>query len=119
MKKWFTLVAAIASEVTATLARKAALDRAAWFILVAAGYLAAFALLAICLRLRMAIGVAYGIWGASGVTATALLSALVFSEPLTLLMGGGIVLSIAGVLTVELGAQKVNNPPTATNTAGA
>lgn len=117
MKKWLTLAAAITAEVTATLSLKAALDHSAWFVLVGAGYLVAFALLAVCLRLGMTIGVAYGIWGAGGVTATALLSALIFSEPLTLLMGGGIVLIIAGVLTVELGAQKAHNPTPATGPA--
>jgi small multidrug resistance pump len=110
MKKWTTLSAAILSEVAGTLALKAALDRPAWYALVVAGYLAAFVLLARCLRLGMAIGVAYGIWGAGGVTLTALLSAALFGEPLTALMGLGIALIIAGVLTVELGAQRAARP---------
>jgi small multidrug resistance pump len=38
--------------------------------------LAAFALLAVCLRLGLRIGVAYGSWGAAGVTVTAVLSAV-------------------------------------------
>jgi small multidrug resistance pump len=106
MKKWLMLSAAIGSEVAATLALKAALDQPAWYALVAAGYLAAFGFLSICLRLGMAIGVAYGIWGAGGVTLTAVLSALIYGEPLTALMGLGIALIIAGVLTVELGSQR-------------
>jgi small multidrug resistance pump len=105
------LAAAIGCEVAATLALKAALDRPAWYALVVAGYLAAFGFLAVCLRLGLPIGVAYGIWGAGGVTATAVLSALIYGEPLTALMGLGIALIIAGVLTVELGSQRAAREP--------
>lgn len=115
--KWLTLGGAITAEVAATLALKASLQQPGWCVLVAAGYLTAFALLAVCLRMGMTIGVAYGIWGAGGVTATALLSALIFDEPLTLVMGGGIVLIIAGVLIVELGSQKAQQARSAARTA--
>ena len=113
MKKWLVLTAAIVSEVAATLALKAALDHPAWYALVVAGYVAAFALLAAGLRLGLQIGVAYGIWGAGGVTLTAVLSALLYGEPLTALMGLGIALIIAGVLTVEVGAQHARQPESA------
>ena len=53
-----------------------------------------------------AIGVAYGIWGASGVALTAILSTLIYGEPLTPIMVGGIVLITLGVLTIELGSQR-------------
>jgi small multidrug resistance pump len=43
-----------------------------------------------------------------GVAATAVLSSLIFDESLTALMGVGIALIIAGVLTVELGSQKAH-----------
>ncbi|MBB1020169.1 QacE family quaternary ammonium compound efflux SMR transporter, partial [Dietzia sp. E1] len=52
------------------------------------------------------LGVAYGIWGATGVALTAGLSALIFAEPLTPLMVAGIAVIIAGVLCVELGSQR-------------
>lgn len=91
---------------SATLALKAALDQPGWYVLVAIGYVAAFALLAVTLRAGMGIGVAYGIWGACGVALTAVLSKMIFGEPLTALMGLGITLIIAGVLTVELGSQR-------------
>ncbi|OPZ41410.1 MAG: Inner membrane transport permease YbhR [Actinobacteria bacterium ADurb.BinA094] len=52
------------------------------------------------------LGVAYGIWGASGVALTAILSTLIYGEPLTPIMVGGIVLIILGVLTIELGSQR-------------
>jgi small multidrug resistance pump len=106
VNKWFLLAGAIASEVTATLALKVALDQPAWYVLVAAGYTLSFILIAACMRRGMGIGVAYGIWGACGVAITALLSAAIYSEPLTAVMGLGIVLIIGGVLIIEFGSQK-------------
>ncbi|GAA3958388.1 DMT family transporter [Actinoplanes auranticolor] len=103
MKKWLVLAAAIGSEVAATLALKAALGHPAWYVLVVAGYVAAFVFLAACLGLK--IGVAYGVWAASGVALTAVLARLIPHEPLTRTMGAGILLISAGVLLVELGAQ--------------
>ncbi|MDQ0848769.1 small multidrug resistance pump [Arthrobacter sp. B3I9] len=108
MKQWLCLGGAVITEVSATLALKAALEAPGWYALVIAGYVAAFFLLAVCLRLGMTISVAYGAWGAGGVTATALLSAGIFKEPLTWLMGIGIVLILAGVITVEVGSQKAH-----------
>ena len=64
----------------------------------------------------MQIGVAYGIWGASGGVLAAVLSAAIFGEPLTAVMGLGMVLIISGVLTVELGSQKAQQ--TAAQEAG-
>ncbi|PRH79322.1 QacE family quaternary ammonium compound efflux SMR transporter [Streptomyces solincola] len=105
MRKWLMLAAAIACEVTATLALRAALDQPAWYALVAAGYAGAFALLGAVLRAGLGLGVAYGIWGASGVALTALLATAIYGDPLTGTMGLGIALVIGGVLCVELGAQ--------------
>ena len=103
---WLILSVAILSEVAATLALKAALADPALFVVVAVGYAAAFALLATCLRLGMRIGVVYGIWGAGGVSLTAVLSAAVFNEPLTAVMGLGIALIVTGVCAVALGSQE-------------
>ena len=104
MTKWLLLAGSILSEVTGSLSLKGALDRPGLYVLVAAGYIASFILLALVLRQGMALGVAYGIWGALGVATTAVMSSLIFDETLTALMGVGIVLIIAGVLLVELGA---------------
>ena len=106
MKKWLFLVGAILSESAGSLSLKAALGHPAWYLLVIAGFLAAFVFLALVLREGIALGVAYGIWGASGVALTAVLSALIFGEALTPLMLVGIVLIILGVLTIELGTQR-------------
>lgn len=100
--KWILLAAAILTEVAASLSLKAALDQPAFYAVVAVGYLAAFT----CLSLGLPLGVAYGIWAAAGVALTALLSTVIFGEPLTPLMIGGIVLVIAGVLCVELGSRR-------------
>lgn len=100
---WAFLAAAIASEVTGSLSLKGALDRPALYVLVAAGFVFAFVFLAQVLRRGLPIGVAYGIWGAAGVAATAILSTLIYGEPFSALMGIGIILVIAGVVLIELG----------------
>ncbi|WP_370616690.1 DMT family transporter [Mumia sp. Pv 4-285] len=102
---WLFLAGAILVEVAATLSlRMAATGRRAWYAAVVTGYLVAFSCLALSLDAGMALGVAYGIWAASGVALTAVASWLLFGEPLTVVMAGGIALIAAGVLLVELGA---------------
>lgn len=106
MIRWAVLACAVLVEVTATLALKAALTNPAWFVVVVVGYASSFALLAACLRLGLPVGVTYGLWGASGVALTALLSAALFAEPLTPVMLVGIALIVSGVLTIEGGSQR-------------
>lgn len=105
MTKWLFLLGAIVSEVTGSLSLKGALDHPWLYVVVAIGYAASFVFLSGVLSRGMPLGVAYGIWGALGVATTAVLSALIFDEALTALMGAGLVLVIAGVLVVELGSQ--------------
>ena len=105
MTKWLLLLAAIASEVTGSLSLKGALDHPWLYVPVALGLASAFVLLSAVLRRGMALGVAYGIWGAMGVAATSVLSAIIYGEPFTGVMALGIVMIIGGVLTVEFGAQ--------------
>ena len=104
MQKWALLFAAIAVEVAATLGMRASQDHSAWLVLVVAGYLASFVLLTMVLRTGMPVGVAYGIWGASGTAATAVLAAALFRDPFTWPIAAGIALIIAGVLLVEFGS---------------
>jgi small multidrug resistance pump len=106
MKRWVLLAGAILTEVTASLSLSAAMDLPALYAVVVVGYLAAFLLLALVLREGMSVGVAYGIWGALGVSLTAVLAAVLFGDPLTPTMLLGIGLVIAGVLTIELGSQR-------------
>lgn len=105
MSKWFLLAGAILLEVTATLSLKGAIDIPWLYAVVITGYIGSFALLGVVLRRGMGLGVAYGIWGASGVALTALLSYVIYGEPITPVMGIGIGLIIVGVLCVELGSQ--------------
>jgi small multidrug resistance pump len=82
------------------------LDNPIWLVPLVIGYLGSFYLVAQVLEAGMAVGVAYGIWAASGVVLTAILGALIFSEPFTWFIGVGIVLIMAGVLTVEIGSER-------------
>lgn len=109
MNKWAPLLAAILLEVTATLALRAAVDRPAWYALVAVGYVGAFVGLGFALRAGLGVGVAYGVWAAAGVVLTAVLAAVLFDDALTVTMGVGIALVIAGVLCVELGSQRAHD----------
>ena len=106
MITWLLLILAILAEVTATLSLKAALDQPALYVVVVAGYATTFTVLALVLRRGMGLGVAYGIWGAFGVTLTAILAAIIFGEELNAVMGFGIALVAAGVLLVEVGSQR-------------
>jgi small multidrug resistance pump len=101
----FLLVTAIVSEVTATLSLKGALHRPVLYLVVVLGFAIAVLLLLELLRRNAPLGTIYGIWAAGGVALTAVLSAVLFREPLTPLTGLGLVIVIAGVLMVELGAR--------------
>ncbi|MCZ2836905.1 DMT family transporter [Modestobacter sp. VKM Ac-2985] len=103
---WVFLAAAIACEVAATMSLRASegLRDKRWAPLIVLGYLACFTFLTLALREGLAIGVAYGIWAASGVALTAVIAHLLFRDPLTRTMGAGIALIAVGVLLVELGA---------------
>lgn len=106
--EWLFLAGAILTEVTATLAlRVAATAKKAatgWYVVVAAGYVAAFSFLSLSLGAGMPLGVAYGIWSAVGVALTAIFSRVFFKESFTGLMVLGIILIIGGVLLIELGS---------------
>ncbi|TLP60600.1 MULTISPECIES: DMT family transporter [Microbispora] len=101
---WLLLAAAIASEVLATSALKLSdgLTRWGWTIVVAAGYLASFILLAWALKLRMPVGIAYAVWAGTGTAAIALIGALFLGEHMNLVKVAGITLIIAGVAVLNL-----------------
>jgi small multidrug resistance pump len=100
---WLALACAILVEVIATLSLRASdgFRKRGWMIPVVLGYLASFYLLWVSLSLGMPVGVAYGVWTACGVALVAIIARFLFSEPLTWLMGAGIALIVAGVLTIE------------------
>lgn len=101
---WVLLSIAIVCEVAATISLKLATDgRRRWYVAVGIGYVVAFSLLGAALSLGLPIGAAYGVWAATGVALTAVLGRVLFGDPLTWLMGAGIVCIIAGVFLIELG----------------
>jgi small multidrug resistance pump len=101
---WLLLGLAISSEVAATLSLKGSETVPALYVIVVLGYLASFVFLALVLKRGMALGVAYGIWGAAGVALTAVLSAMIFGEALTALMVVGLGCIIGGVVLIETGS---------------
>ena len=102
---WLFLIGAIIFEVSGTLSlRMASSGKRRWWVAVALGYIIAFTMLIFTLANGMALGVAYGIWAASGVALTAILSKIIFKEHLTLIMSIGILVVIGGVLMIELGS---------------
>jgi len=105
MRRWAFLCGAIAAEVTGTLAMRASQDHPGWLILVAVGYFTAFFMLTQVLRAGMPVGVAYGIWGAMGTALIASIAAVIFGDPFTTPIVGGIAMIVAGVLMVEFGAR--------------
>lgn len=99
------LAGAIVAEVAATVSLRMSITGSRrWYLVVIVGYLLAFTLLAGALGHGMGIAVAYGVWSATGVAITAVLSRVLFDEPLSLLMGAGIALIVGGVLLIQVGA---------------
>ena len=96
----------IVFEVTGTMSLRASegFRRTVWIAPVIASYVIAFTLLFLCLAEGMPVGVAYGIWSATGVALTAVLAKILFDEPFTWLMGLGVVAIAGGVLLIEIGA---------------
>lgn len=110
MNRWIGLATAIVLEVAATLSLRAmdGFEHPWWLIVVVLGYGGAFAVLAQVLKAGVPVGVAYGIWAASGVALTAVLGSVVFGDALTWAIAAGIALVIGGVLLVELGSQQAS-----------
>jgi small multidrug resistance pump len=103
---WLLLGAAIALEVMATLSLRASDGFAnwVWTFPIVIGYVASFVLLAMVLKRGMPVGIAYGVWSAIGVAATAALGRLLFGDPFTWVMAGGVVLITGGVFLLEFGS---------------
>ena len=104
---WMLLAGAILTEVAATLSLRASegLRKKRWIAPVAAFYVAAFSLLTVALANGMPVGIAYGVWAASGVALTAVGARVFFKERLTWRMTAGIALIAIGVFVIELGVQ--------------
>ncbi|MEV4628664.1 multidrug efflux SMR transporter [Micromonospora sp. NPDC049523] len=104
---WILLGAAILSEVSATIALRISegFSKLVPSVIVVIGYVIAFVLLAEVLKRGMPVGVAYGVWSAIGVALVAVIGAAFLGDSLTWIQVGGLVLVIAGVAALELGAR--------------
>ncbi|MEE1930583.1 multidrug efflux SMR transporter [Streptomyces sp. TRM 70351] len=100
-----TLGAAILAEVLATTSMKYSdgFTRLWPSLGTAVGYLIAFLLLAQALK-TMSVGTAYAIWSGAGTAAVATIGMVFIDEPVTVARIAGIVLIIAGVVVLNLGA---------------
>jgi small multidrug resistance pump len=102
---WLMLAGAILSEVTATIMLKISDGLTRWLpsTVVLLGYVVSFVLLAQVLKRGLAVGVAYAIWAAVGVSLVALFGVVFLGESLTWVQVLGLALVIAGVVAVESG----------------
>ncbi len=100
---WILLIGAIAAEVTATSALKqsAGFTRLVPTLVVGAGYLLSFGLLALAVK-ELQISVAYAIWSGVGTAAITVIGMYAFDEPLTAAKGAGLLLIIGGVVVLNL-----------------
>jgi len=82
-------------------------DKAVWWAypVVGIGYVIAFGALSLALGKGIPLGIAYAIWAGVGVVLVALISWIVFHEPLSMLQVAGIVLVVGGVTLLELGGK--------------
>lgn len=101
---WILLLAAIASEVTGTLALRASqgFTRLLPSLVVVVGYALAFVLLAQSLR-QLKVGPAYAIWSGLGTVGAGVGGMLLFSERLTGWTVAGMVLVVLGVVLISFG----------------
>lgn len=103
---WLFLATAILLEVGGTLALRQSdgIRRRPWAGVTVLTYVVSTYLLWLTLDSGMAVGVAYGIWAATGVGLTAVAGRVLFQDPLTPRMLLGLAAIAGGVLLIELGA---------------
>ena len=103
MHNWIYLAVAIACEVAATSALKAAegFTRLVPSVIVVAGYVTAIYLLSLTLR-TIPVGIAYAIWSGVGVALTAIIGWVFLGQKLDLPAIAGLVLIAAGVVVINL-----------------
>lgn len=100
---------AIATEVAGTLALRASngLTRLVPSLIVGAGYVLSFWLLALVLK-TLPVGVVYAIWSAVGVALVAVLGKILFGDPVPPLAMVGMVLIVGGVALVGASGAKTH-----------
>lgn len=72
------------------------------------GYVLAFWLLSLSLKLGMPLGMAYAIWSGLGTAIIAIIGVYLFKEPLFLMQWCGIVFIIGGVVLLNLGGKALH-----------
>ena len=106
---WVLLGAAIGTEVAGTLALRASdgFSRLVPSVIVIAGYVASFILLAMVLK-TLPVGIVYAIWSAVGVALVAILGKVLFDDPVPPLAAVGMVLIVGGVVLVSASGAKAH-----------
>ena len=102
---WLVLAAAIACEVIGTTALKFSegFSRLVPSVLVAVGYLGAFGLLSVALKMKMPMSVAYAVWAGSGTAVIAVIGVVALHEPWTAAKTLGVALIVGGTVMLNLG----------------
>ncbi|MCW2237929.1 DMT family transporter [Azospirillum canadense] len=100
---WLYLTVAIAFEIVGTVSMKMSegMTRLWPSVAVVACYVVAFAMLAQALK-EIEVGVAYAIWSAVGTATIAAIGIWVFGEQASLLKLAGILLIVAGVVSLRM-----------------
>jgi|SRR6266704_4044164 len=100
---WIMLLGAIAAEVigTSALKQSAGFAKLVPTIVVGVSYLLSFTLLSLAVR-HLQVSIAYAIWSGVGTAAITLIGLYAFREPLTIVKGIGVLLIIAGAVTLNL-----------------
>lgn len=106
MSGWVLLALAIIAEVMGTVALQLSdgFRRLVPAAVVVVGYGISFWLLALTLQ-RLEIGVTYAIWAGVGTALVAIIGAVFLGEPVNGAKVVGVILVIAGVVSLELGSQ--------------
>ena len=102
----FLALAIIGEVIATTFLKFTSGDRQVWWAypIVGVGYVFAFVMLSLTLSRGVPLGIAYAIWAGVGVVLVAVISWVFFHESLTLWQLGGMLLVVAGVTMLELGA---------------
>lgn len=104
---YLLLAAAIASEILGALATRFSegFTRPLPTAIAVIGVVGAYYLLSLVLARGMGIGVAYAIWAALGVASVAIIGAVFLGDRLTGVQMLGLLLVIAGVVSLEMGGR--------------
>lgn len=103
MRKYYLFFAlAIVFEIFGTLMLKMSdgFSVPAYTVLFVLGYLSCFSFFTLALK-KLPLGVSYGIWSGISVAAVTIIGAIIWGEPLNIVIVAGIALIIAGVLLLE------------------